>query len=52
MSGTLEHVLPDGTYISEVDSLDHVDPGGGYVNEGTTNPPISADIRPFLWVDT
>lgn len=51
MSGTLEHVLDDGSYISETDTIDHVTDGGGYINEGTANPPIAVVVRPFLWVD-
>lgn len=52
MSGTLEHVLDDGTMISETTTVDHVTDGGGMVNEGTSNPPIFPVVtRPFLWVD-
>lgn len=35
----IQHVLPDGSYLSEVAAISHVTPGGGYVKETVAAAP-------------
>lgn len=43
----IQHVLPDGSYISEVATISHVTPSGGYVRETAA---VAAAGRPRVGI--